>query len=59
MTNYDRIKAMSINEMAYFISEMTDNCEKNTSCNQYCYGCAKMLCVCENCLEWLQQEATE
>ena len=59
MTNADRIRAMSDEELATFISEITDECERNTECNQHCYGCDIEYCVRESCLKWLQQPAEE
>ena len=55
MTNADRIRAMSDKELATFISEIADECERNTECNQHCYGCDIEYCVRESCLKWLQQ----
>ena len=54
-TNADRIRAMSDEELATFISEIADECEKNTECHQHCYGCDIEYCVYESCLKWLQQ----
>ena len=59
MTNADRIRAMRDEELATFISEIADECERNTECNQHCYGCDIEYCVRENCLKWLQQPAEE
>ena len=58
-TNADRIRAMSNKELATFISEIADECERNTECNQHCYGCDIEYCVRESCLKWLQQPAEE
>ena len=58
-TNADRIRAMSNEELATFISEIADECERNTECNQHCYGCDIEYCVRESCLKWLQQPAEE
>ena len=59
MTNADRIRVMSDEELATFISEIADECERNTECNQHCYGCDIEYCVRESCLKWLQQPAKE
>ena len=59
MTNADRIRAMSDKELATFISEIADECERNTECNQHCYGCDIEYCVRESCLKWLQQPAED
>ena len=59
MTNADRIRAMSNEELATFISEIADECERNTECNQHCYGCDIEYCVRESCLKWLQRPAEE
>ena len=56
-TNADRIRAMTDEELATFISEIADECERNTECNQHCYGCDIEYCVRESCLKWLQQPA--
>ena len=57
MSNADRIRGMSDEELATFISEICDSCETNTACNQHCYGCEIMYCEYRTCLEWLQQPA--
>ena len=59
MTNADRIRAMSDEELATFISEIADECERNTECNQHCYGCDIEYCVRESCLKWLQMPVEE
>ena len=59
MTNADLIRAMSDEELATFISEIADECERNTECNQHCYGCDIEYCVRESCLKWLQQPSEE
>ena len=59
MTNADHIRSMSDEELATFISEIADECERNTECNQHCYGCDIEYCVRESCLKWLQQPAEE
>lgn len=56
-TNADRIRAMSDEELAYFISEIADTCERNTECNQHCYGCDESYCEYDRCLNWLRQPA--
>ena len=58
-TNADRIRAMSDEELATFISEIANECEINTECNQHCYGCDIEYCVHESCLKWLQQPVKE
>ena len=50
---------MSDEELATFISEIADECERNTECNQHFYGCGIEYCVRESCLKWLQQPAQE
>ena len=52
MTNADRIRSMTDEELATFISEIADECERN-------YGCDIKYCVRESCLKWLQQPAEE
>lgn len=59
ITNADRIRAMSDEELATFISEIADECERNTECNQHCYGCDIEYCVRESCLKWLHHPAEE
>ena len=58
-TNAQKIRAMSDEELATFISEIADECERNTECNQHCYGCDIEYCVRESCLKWLQRPAEE
>ena len=55
-TNADRIRNMSDEELADFLSNLTSQCESNTSCNQHCYGCYEEYCNSERCLKWLQSE---
>lgn len=59
MTNADRIRNMPDDELANFLSDLTNQCESNTSCNQHCYGCYEEYCNSEKCLKWLQSEAIE
>lgn len=56
MTNADRIRNMSDEELADFISDIADECERSTECNQHCYGCDIEYCEYSKCLEWLQSE---
>ena len=56
MTNADKIRNMSDEDLADFLSDMTNQCESNTSCNQHCYGCYEEYCDSEKCLKWLQSE---
>lgn len=58
-TNADRIRAMSDEELAEFISDIADTCERNTECNQHCYGCNEMYCENDKCLDWLRKPAKE
>ena len=57
MNNAERIRNMSDEELAEFLSNLTSQCESNTSCNQHCYGCYEEYCNSERCLKWLQSEA--
>lgn len=55
MTNYEKIKAMSVEEMAEFLDTYIDDCE-------YCF--AKKVCGAEpSCFvtitKWLESEAEE
>lgn len=56
-TNADRIRNMSDEELTDFLSNITSQCESNTSCNQHCFGCDEEYCDLERCLKWLQSEA--
>ena len=56
-TNADRIRNMSDEELTEFLSNLTSQCESNTSCSQHCYGCYEEYCNSERCLKWLQSEA--
>ena len=53
MNNYERIKQMSIDEMARLL---TDSCELRFNCNDF-------ICGDENCIksmkQWLQSESEE
>ena len=59
MSNADRIRSMADEELATFISEIADECETNTECNQHCYGCDIEYCLHDSCLKWLQQPVKE
>lgn len=60
-TNYDRIRAMSVEEMAYIISK-SGNCEeycvfaKDEMCNAI--GSDESICI-DGCKQWLLQEVSE
>ena len=56
-TKADRIRNMSDEELAEFLSGLTSQCEFNTSCNEHCYGCHEEYCDLERCLKWLQSDA--
>lgn len=56
-TNADRIRNMSDEELTDFLSNITSQCESNTSCNQHCFGCDEEYCDLERCLKRLQSEA--
>jgi len=49
MTNYEKIKQMSIDEMAEFIGEC-DYCNNDLECNGNCDEC---------CKKWLESEASK
>ena len=56
MTNYEKIKAMSVEEMADFMLQRFDcaACPKGVECTDFCgAGCKKLL------TEYLLQEADE
>jgi hypothetical protein len=61
MTNYDRIKSMSVDEMAEFMAKL-DDCEKycaftkDEKCNAT--GTEPFVCV-KGCKQWLLQEVSE
>ena len=54
MKNYEKIKAMSIQEMAIFMNEHANDC--CSYCMRMNTGCEALCCV-QGQLEWLQQEA--
>lgn len=56
-TNADRIRSMTDEELATFISEVSDNCGTNKECNYHCYSCKIEYCEYRMCLKWLQQPA--
>ncbi len=58
-TNADRIRNMSDDELADFISNIISQCESSTSCNQHCFGYYEEYCNSERCLKWLQSETIE
>ena len=57
MTKFERIKGMSVEELAGFIHEITDNCSSEMACNQFCHddSCPGH-CEFESCKEWLESE---
>ena len=58
MNNYDRIKSMSVEEMAEFIERMTEHLEICTRCPAYKMCDAHIKCG-ENIKQWLLQEVSE
>ena len=57
-TNYDRIKSMSVEEMAEFIERMTEHLEICTRCPAYKMCDTHIKCG-ENIKQWLLQEVSE
>ena len=57
-TNYDRIKSMSVEEMAAFIERMTEHLEICTRCPAYKMCDTHIKCG-ENIKQWLLQEVEE
>lgn len=61
-TNYDRIRNMSVEEMAEFMYETNENCEsfcaytKDGKCNSF--GGGKQTCLI-GIKQWLESEVTE
>ena len=55
MTNYERIKAMSIDELSTFIHEIS-NCEMNDCCMCPLRG---SVCTESGVTEWLESEVEE
>lgn len=53
MTNADRIRAMSDEELARFIDSETDNCAPHGDCKKVCDDCKACW------FDWLQQPAEE
>ena len=58
MTNYERIKSMSVEEMAEFIEKMTEHLEICTRCPAYKMCDTHIKCG-ENIKQWLLQEVSE
>ena len=56
MNNYEKIKNMSIEEMAEMLHNITDDC-----CNSYCSAPLNCQGTLEECIlgikQWLEQEA--
>lgn len=57
-TNYDRIKSMSVEEMAEFIERMTEHLEICTRCPAYKMCDTHIKCG-ENIKQWLLQEVSD
>ena len=57
MTNYDRIKSMSVEEMAEFIERKTEDLEICTHCPAYKMCDTHIKCG-ENIKQWLEQEVS-
>lgn len=58
MTNYEKIKAMSIGEMANLLFEVQSNCTNSNSCQK----CRAKWCLSKNeeCMqEWLESEVED
>lgn len=57
MTNYEKIKNMSIDEMAKFLDELTERC-CNNSCKD-CPLCDGIYCCANEFEYWLNSEVKE
>lgn len=58
ITNYDRIKSMSVEEMAEFVERITEYLEVCTGCPAY-KTCDTHIKCGENIKQWLLQEVSE
>lgn len=56
MTNADRIRAMSDEELAEFIRDVSYECQ-DAYCGDHCQMCAYPWCNSKKTLEWLKQPA--
>lgn len=57
-TNADRIRAMSDEELAEFIRDVSYECQ-NAYCGSHCQICSYPWCSSERTVEWLKQPAGE
>lgn len=57
MTNCEKIKGMSVEELANYLFEITDNCSSQMACSQGCHDdyCPEY-CTLETCKKWLESE---
>ena len=55
-TNFENV-TKSINDLANFISEITESCERKTECRQSCGGCDEEYCSVDKAIKWLESEA--
>jgi hypothetical protein len=54
MTNYEKIKNMTVEEMAKFLDELTDRC--NASMCIDCPLCKGLFCCAKEIIYWLNSE---
>lgn len=54
MTNYEKIKNMTVEEMAKFLDELTDRC--NASMCIDCPLCKGLFCCAKEIIYWLNRE---
>lgn len=60
MTNIEKIKSMSIDEMAEFIYKVSENETKITVCENECDWCMNDVEMCQALIcRWLQEESEE
>ena len=58
VTNADRIRAMSDEELAEFIRDVSYECQ-DAYCGPHCQICSYPWCSSERTMEWLKQPAEE
>lgn len=60
MTNADRIRKMTDEELADFLYEITDHCSNEMACNQFCHDdYCPGYCGYETCEKWMKREVED
>lgn len=58
MTKFEKIKSMSVEELAHFLSSIIKMCNEELAC-EFCDHYGEVICDEKLCVKWLQREVEE